>query len=215
MNKFITIFLILTLFIFTGCSSKKNKAVKNTEVIKTKLLNKKLNNAIIDMSEQLFKNAKVNLLVDKIALTSFVNLHKFSKTNDFGRKISESFFNELHIRGFRIIDLRGTKTIRVNDSGEFFITRSKEKLDEKRVETSYILVGTYSNFGNGVMMNARIIDTESGDVVASARSIVDDVHCSITDSCKPKPKKKPVKKKKVDPNKIKQKRTISISGAKE
>lgn len=202
----IMILLTYVSFLFSGCSISKtnNNMVKFTS---SSSINEELNEAIVDMADQLVKNAKVNIM-DKVALTTFVDLHRFDKTTYFGRKISESFFNELHVRGFRIIDLRGTKSIRVNNEGEFFITRSVNKLDNKRVESSFILVGTYSSFGNGVMMNARIIDTDSGDVVASARSIVEDIHCSEFDGCKPKPKKNYKK------TTIPQKRMIQISTAK-
>lgn len=195
----------LLVFLFTGCSNPG----KILNFSNDSALNQKMNRAIIDMADQIQKSTMVKI-DDKIALTTFVDLHRFDKTTYFGRKISESFFNELHVRGFKVIDLRGTKTIRVNNEGEFFISREINHLDKKKVETSFTLVGTYSSFGDGVMMNARIIDNEQGDIVASARTIVDNVPCSIYEGCKPK---KVVKKKRNGPS-IPQKRIMSISGAK-
>lgn len=199
------IITFFTVFAFSGCSNP----VKILNFSNDSALNEEMNDAIIDMADQIQKSTLVKL-DDKIALTTFVDLHKFDKTTYFGRKISESFFNELHIRGFKVIDLRGTKTIRVNNDGEFYITREINHLDKKKIETSFTLVGTYSSFGNGVMMNARIIDNETGDIIASARTIVDDVPCKVYEGCKPK---KVVKKKRTGPV-YPQKRIMSISGAK-
>jgi len=119
-------------------------------------------------------------------------------------------FDELHERGFHVTDIRGSKTIRVNANGEFFITRDIKLLDKKVVSASYILVGTYSKFGEGILLNVRILDNQSGDVVSTARTIININQCDVYEDCK-KVKKvtKKVKKAKV----IVQKRTIGISGA--
>lgn len=97
--------------------------------------------------------------------------------------MSESMFDELHTRGFNVVDARGTQTIRINAGGEFFITRDIKLLKGKRIENSYILVGTYSKFGNGILLNVRIIDNISGDVISTARTIIDVNACDIYENC--------------------------------
>ena len=134
----------MLLVLATGCS--QNEAYKSWTM--HPYIQDTYNESINEIADQLLES---NRLEDgaKIAITSFVDLHKLNKTTHFGRNLSESMFNELFTRGFNVVDIRGTQTLRVNASGEFFITRDIKLLNNKRVENSYVLVATYSKFGKG------------------------------------------------------------------
>lgn len=209
MKKLYKISLIsLLIMVLMGCS--QNRAYKTYPSILT-VWNQKttiqdtIDEGIIDIADQLVKSSRLKIN-SKIAITSFVNLSNLDKSSYFGRKVSESMFNELHIRGFNLIDIRGTKSIRVNDNGEFFISRNIKLLNNKTVLTPYILVGTYSQFGKGILLNARIVDNTTGDVISTARTIIDINSCDISDNC--------IKKSKNKASKVKFKvnsRTIGIS----
>ncbi len=196
------ILAILLLIFGTGCS--QNKAYKTWSV--DPYVQDTYNESINEIAAQLLKNRKIQVN-DKIAIASFVDLHKLNKTTHFGRNISESMFNELHVRGFNVVDARGSKTFRINASGEFFITRDIRLLNKKRVENSYVLVGTYSKFGKGILLNARIIDNLNGEVISTARTIIHIDTCIVYENCE---KAKPLVVQKVI---IKPKRTIGISDA--
>jgi TolB-like protein len=201
-----TAFIIALIFALSGCSS--NRAYKTWSI--DPHVHSTINESIIDLSDQLFESSRVKK-GDKVAVTSFVDLHKLNKTSFFGRKLGESFFNELHVRGFRVIDIRGTKAIRINAGGEFFISRDISLLDKKRVENTYVLVGTYTKFGEGVMLNARIIDNVSGEIVSTARSIIHINDCDLYENCKkPTPSVVVKNNKKIYSPKI---RTIGIEDA--
>lgn len=181
MKKTLSILLISLLVVigFNGCSSK-NRAYKSMQ--NNPHIDETINESIISLSNELVKTNRIKG-DEKIAITSFVELHQLNKTTHFGRKLSESLFSELHKRGFTVIDARGTKTIRINADGEFFITRDIELLDKKRIENSYVFVGTYTRFGDGVMLNGRIIDNKSGEVVSAARTIIDINDCDLYENC--------------------------------
>lgn len=143
-----------------------------------------LNKTIIGIADQLFKSniSKKNPL--RIILTSFVDLNNLNKTTPFGRVISESMFNELHVRKFKITDFRGQETVSVNDQGEFHITRDVDKLKDSIDSIEFILVGTYAKFENqSLIVNARIVDSISGNVVSSARVIYQPNDCKVFDLC--------------------------------
>lgn len=179
MKKFILIALsILLISVFSGCS--KNRAYKSWS--DDPKIDDTINESIVHMANQLTNTSRISDNA-KITITSFVDLHKLNKTTHFGRKVAESFYSELHKRGFSLVDARGTKTIRINADGEFFITRDIKLLNNKRIENSYILVGTYTKFGDGVMLNARIIDNISGDVVSAGRTIIDVDDCDLYENC--------------------------------
>ncbi len=143
-----------------------------------------LNGVIVAIADQLLtsnikKQAQTNLI-----LTSFVNLEQLNNTTTFGRLISESLFNELHIRKFKVTDFRGQDAIVVNANGEFHITRDTKKLKDQIDAVEYIVVGTYSRFENeSILINARIMDSLSGELISSARIIYHPKDCSLFNMC--------------------------------
>jgi len=200
MKNILKFSLVLGLILgLSGCGTK-NRAYASYSI--DPVVQETYNQAIVSLADQLYLNAKVKL-TDKVAITTFVDLHKLNKTTHFGRKLSESMYNELYTRGFNLIDIRGTRTIRVNADGEFFITRDIKLLNNKRVENTYVLIGTYSKFGKGTLINVRMIDNLTGDVVTTARTILDVDDCDIYENCP----KKTITHKKI------YKRTIGISNA--
>ncbi len=164
-------------------NSDYNKPYANTNEIY-----QNLNGAIVAIADQLLssnikKQAKTNLI-----LTSFVQLGQLNKTTSFGRLVSESLFNELHIRKFKVTDFRGQDAIVVNANGEFHITRDTKKLKDQIDAIEYVVVGTYSIFENdAILMNVRIMDSLSGAIISSARIIYSPKDCSLFNIChKPK-----------------------------
>jgi len=189
-------FFILTIF-FTGCASqtifqsstdpvitKVRKADYNEPYAKTEKIYQNLNGAIDAIADELFLS---NINKDEntsIILTSFVDLNQLNKTTTFGRLLGESMFNELHIRNFKIVDFRGQDAVSVNANGEFHITRDVNKLKDHIEAIEYVVVGTYVKFEYGsVLINARILDSETGEVISTARIIYHPVDCKLFDIC--------------------------------
>lgn len=193
------IFLLVVVFIFNGCVSHINSEVKTNskdKVIqevrdqdykgpyaKTDKIYQNLNGAIVAIADQLL-TSNISKITDVI-LTSFVDLNQLNKTTTFGRLLSESMYNELHIRKFNVTDFRGQDAISVNADGEFHITRDTSKLKDHIGNIEYIVVGTYVKFeGNSVLINSRILDSETGKIISTARIIYQPKDCSLFDICK-------------------------------
>ncbi|MEA2018083.1 MAG: FlgO family outer membrane protein, partial [Campylobacterota bacterium] len=82
-------------------------------------------------------------------------------------------------------DFRGQDAVLVNEDGEFHITRDTEKLRDIINGIEFILVGTYVKFENqSLLINARIIDSISGEVISSGRSVYKPKDCQIFGICK-------------------------------
>ncbi len=182
-------------FLFSGCFSSKNvhSSTPKKKTIHQDYSHKNLNNAIISIANQLLTSNIEKDTNTSIILTSFADLNQLNKTTTFGRLVSESMFNELHIRDFRVTDFRGQDAISVNADGEFHITRDVDKLKDHISATEYIVVGTYVKFENNtILINARIIDSESGSIISTARVIYEPIDCRLFDMCiKDKKDKKP------------------------
>ncbi len=152
---------------------------------KTNNIYQDLNGAIVAIADQLLTSNVKKQAYTNLILTSFVNLEQLHTTTTFGRLISESLFNELHIRKFKVTDFRGQDAIVVNANGEFHITRDTNKLKDQIDAIEYVVVGTYSRFENeSVLINVRIMDSLSGELISSARIIYRPEDCSLFDMCK-------------------------------
>jgi len=157
----------------------------NQPYAKTDSIYQNLNGAIISIADQLFTSDTFSeKKAPSIILTSFVNLNNLERTSTFGRVLSESMFNELHIRHFKVTDFRGQDAVSVNANGEFHITRDVDKLKDHISATEFILVGTYVKFeNNSVLLNARILDSQSGAVISTARVIYTPKDCKLYNLC--------------------------------
>ena len=127
-----------------------------------------LEGSITSLATQMMQNNKLHTK-KSVLITSFVRLDNLKKTTEFGRIVSESLINELSNRGFNIIEFRGQMAVSINDEGEYFITRNTSKMQEK-VVNSFVVVGTYSRQYGKVMLNARVMDNTTGQIITSARS---------------------------------------------
>lgn len=145
-----------------------------------------LENTITSLATQMMQNKKMKT-TKPVLITSFVRLDNLKKTTEFGRVISESLINELSNRGFNVIEFRGQMSVSVNAQGEYYITRDVEKMKQK-IANTYVVVGTYSRQYGKVMLNARVLDNNSGQIISSSRSTY--VHnlrndCVVFKDCKP------------------------------
>lgn len=159
----------------------------NSEYIAPVGSNGAIDDKIVELADSLLASSRIAQSdMGNIAITSFVDLHRLSRTTAFGRTLGETFFNELFVRGFNVADFRGQHALSVNPSGEFFITRNVKKIN-KRIENSYVLVGTFTALEKKVLINARIMDNTTGRVVASAKAYYETDDCRILGNC-PKPR---------------------------
>lgn len=200
-----TLSLVTALLLFNGCTNTqtnvsphkqevttaedsvlldvRNKEYRNPN-LNTGTIYQNLNGAIDAIADELFSTISIEKR-PSIILTSFVDLNQLNKTTTFGRLLSESMYNELHIRKFNITDFRGQDAVSVNADGEFHITRDTDKLKDHIESIEFVLVGTYVRFEeSSVLLNARIMDSESGKVVSTARIIYKPKDCGLYNICK-------------------------------
>lgn len=127
------------------------------------------NSRIIFIADQLERNLERKSLSNTFIVTSFTNLNKLSETTSFGRLVSENIIHELQVRKWQVFEVRLTKDVIINDTGEFSLSRDINKLKEL-YKIGGIVTGTYSVAGNSIIVNARVIDINTGIVVSSAQT---------------------------------------------
>lgn len=129
------------------------------------------NDKMKNLADQLDKNAGADALSSIYIVTSFTNLDKIDDTMALGRLISENLIYGLQMHKWRIIEIRLTKGVDVNEAGEFFLSRDINKLrDEYKI--SGVITGTYSVAEGNLTINARVIDVNTGEVISSGQTYV-------------------------------------------
>jgi len=145
---------------FSGCCAKKSAVVHNPST-QSSLYSSATKVADELLTCPILKENKSTPIV----LTSFVNVHEFSESSDFGRLFSETLLSEISKRGFTVIDYRGLRVISQTKDGEFSLVRNSQKID--KYKDALILVGTYGQYNKGLAVNARLLDSNN-QIQASA-----------------------------------------------
>ncbi|KAA0874659.1 FlgO family outer membrane protein [Nitrincola tapanii] len=102
-----------------------------------------------------------------MAIMPFRRLEARNFSGDMGERLAESFIYQLQHLGYNLVDHRAislTTTAKLDPDGETLsLLRSRNRI-------YFILTGTYAAYPDGVVINARVIDTTTRQVLASAQS---------------------------------------------
>lgn len=178
--------VLVTLLItssFNGCAIKNIRGSNNfSEAVST--VSEEFNHYISDDEKQ-----------NTIVFTSMVDVNNLRQSSNFGRLYSDSLLTNLKRSGWSIIDYRGMKIITTTKKGEFYLSR--EELSKLPQKHNYV-VGTYSLYGNKLLINVRILKAGTNEVIVASNSTIDDpaiIRMVLRDNCKDlrcfKPKVKP------------------------
>ena len=146
------------------------------------------NAGMMFLTEQIERNAHPDARVRPTVITSFADLNNLGETSNLGRLMGEHFMHQLQIRGWNVTDVRMTRDLIINEEGEFSLSR-----ELKRLRGSYsaanVVTGTYTVTMDGVLINVRVLDLASGQVVSTAqtRFLRDKFISSLVDKSRPAP----------------------------
>ncbi len=172
----------IILFILVGLSLFVIPAAEGEEVIQAKYNEQigifdsrtnvgYLNSLVIFLADQLERNIDRKYSSTPAIVTSFLSLGSLKETSSLGRLISENLIHELQVRRWKIFDIRLVKDIVMTDAGEFSLTRDMKYI-RSRYAVSSIITGTYQVTGSAIIVNARVLDMDSGTVVSSAQTTI-------------------------------------------
>lgn len=122
------------------------------------------------MAAEIFKNLRGGPTVaadHTVVVTTFVDLNDLEKTSVFGRMMAEKLLNELNRQGFQVVEVRRAQDLFIKKSvGEMILTRDIEEL-AKKTNARSVLAGTYVATTEAVIINARLIDIKSPEIISS------------------------------------------------
>jgi TolB-like protein len=127
------------------------------------------NSGMIFLADQIDRNGVPEARKRMTVVTSFSNLTDLTESSNFGRLVGEHMLHELQVRGWTVTDMRLTRNLVVNESGEFSLSRDIKRIREN-LPAGNVLTGTYSLTPDGVLLNARVIDLATGEVLSTAQT---------------------------------------------
>jgi len=121
-----------------------------------------------DLALQLTTNLARSGSGKRLILATFVNIDDLYETSGFGRTIAESLATRLFRHGFGVVEVRKSKELLVkSNAGELILTRDASLIADQH-PASAIVVGTYSLTPNSVILNVRMLDCVSQEVLSVA-----------------------------------------------
>lgn len=128
----------------------------------------KFSSRLIFLADQLERNIDHKQVNASYLIGSFVDLNNMSSTNPMGRLIAENLIHELQVRDWRIFEPRLMQNIMINEGGEFVLSRDVKQLRDK-FGISAVVAGTYVVARDHIVINARVVNVESGIVLSSGQ----------------------------------------------
>ncbi len=104
----------------------------------------------------------------RLILTTVVDLDNLYTTTRFGRTLTEALSTSLFRHGFGVVEIRKSAELLIRDNrGELMLTRDA-KLLAKQQQAAAILTGTYSLTPTTVILNLKLLDAGSQQVLSVA-----------------------------------------------
>lgn len=124
---------------------------------------------IIFIADQIERNVKPEEKKLSTVVTSFTSLDDLAETSPFGRLLGEHLMHELMVRGWTVNDIRLSRELLINSSGELSLSRDLKRL-RGTVPAANVLTGTYTVTADGVLVSARLLDFNTGQLISSAET---------------------------------------------
>ena len=103
-----------------------------------------------------------------VILTTMVNIDDLYQTSRFGRTLTEALSTRMFRHGFGVVEVRKSAELMIkSQSGELMLSRNAALLANE-LEVEAIVVGTYALTPNSVIVNIKMLEVGSQDVMSVA-----------------------------------------------
>jgi TolB-like protein len=179
MRKQIFVSVVLTLLLVSTIIAQKSKSKNEPQPSPTPQvsLEQRLGELSKDISDELTHKQKTT-----VAIADFVDLN--GNTSDFGKFLAEELVTRLYkTKKLKVIERQ--RLDKVIAEQKLSLTEIIEVSSAKRIGrilgVDAIVAGTISELGNSFRINARIINTETGELLAAAGATIikDQEVCSL------------------------------------
>jgi len=124
--------------------------------------------AVEQMAQQLVHGLTLNRVKRfPIAVLPFSSLRRSVSDDLMGERLSENFIFPMQQRGYNLVDYRA---ISLATTAKSPVSKQNMSALRDRYKIYFVLTGTYAKYADGVVINARILDTTTRQVLASAQT---------------------------------------------
>ncbi len=129
----------------------------------------RLRGQAVELVRQVITGSREPLVDEvRVLVASFVNLNKMYETSSFGRYFGEQVLHELQRAGVDVVDVRMMAGMEISQGhGEYVLSRDMAELNYVH-HADAVLAGTYSVAADQIFVNARLLENNSGLLLASA-----------------------------------------------
>ncbi|MBR9867458.1 MAG: hypothetical protein GYB20_06220 [Oceanospirillales bacterium] len=132
-----------------------------------------LSEAVAQMAVQLnvgLTESRVKRL--PIAILPFVQLGSKASGTPTGERLSENFIFQLQQHGYNLVDFRA---VSLNTTVKDPLSTDNLSGIRNRYRIHFVLTGTYSQHPDGIIINARVLDTTSRQILAASQTNIPSV----------------------------------------
>ncbi len=127
-----------------------------------------VSDAVEQMAEQLLNGLQQNRVKRfPIAVLPFSSLRNSVPDPLIGARLSESFIFPMQQRGYNLVDYRA---VSLATTEKPMVSRQNISALRQRYKIYFVLTGTYAHHPDGIVINARVLDTTTRQVLASAQT---------------------------------------------
>ncbi len=127
-----------------------------------------VSDAVADMVLQLNTGLKSNRVQRlPMAVLPFVDLRDPRVKGPVGERFGESFLFQLEQNGYNLVDYRA---VSLTTTAKAPLSKGNLSGLRSRYRIYFILTGTYARYPDGIVLNARVLDTTTRQVLATAQS---------------------------------------------
>ena len=128
--------------------------------------------ALDQIADQLIKGLEQNNVRRlPMAILPFKSLQNSVNDPLFGERLSESLVFPVQQRGYNLIDYRAVSLATTEKQP---VSRGNAPALRQRYELYFLVTGTYARYPDGIVINARVLDTTSRQVLASGQTHIPD-----------------------------------------
>lgn len=161
---------------FTGDSAEKKQSVSALAVVPDRHQQAvALTDKVAFLAGELVAMGREHLdPEDAVTVSTFVNLGDLYRTSSLGRFIGEQLISSLKKAGYGVIEVRKPAAILVRERfGEYGLSRDMDELSFVH-QARAMVVGTYNRAAGQVFVNARLVSSDDGVVLAASSLVLEE-----------------------------------------
>ena len=173
-----SIIIITTCLIITGCGSLtlNDSDADNTQHNPSHSTKYSIHYYVEQLARQLFQTSKDIKLNQSVAVGTFLPItdlegKNLPSSNILGQQIQESLVTLATQAGLNVVEFKTSKAIKIHKNQDVMLSRNVSEIDAN-IKADYYLTGTYYTQEQNIIVNVRLIEVATHNVIAAATDLI-------------------------------------------